>query len=83
MVKAPGGGQGFLDKFESLNREGPRDWDRFELLGGDMFLLGKELALLIGSHDSFCVFDRSGPVKPLSKGFTYQSIWRCMVATSP
>ena len=74
MVKAPRGGRGFLDKFESPNREGPRDWDRFELLGGDMFLLGKELALLIGSHDPFCVFDRSGLVKPLSKGFTHQGV---------
>jgi hypothetical protein len=48
-----------------------------------MFLLGKELAPLVGPHNPFCVFDHGGPVKPLSKGFSYQSIWRCMAATSP
>jgi hypothetical protein len=54
-----------------------------EFLGGNMFLLSKELTFLASSHNMLCVFNRSRPVKPLSKDFTHQSVWRCIVATSP
>jgi hypothetical protein len=83
VIKASGGGLEFPDEVESPNGEGPCNQDRLEFLGGDVLFLGKELSSLACTHNPFCIFDCSGPVNPLSKGFTYPSIWRCVVATSP
>ena len=83
MIKAPKGGQEFPDEVESPNGERPRDWDRLDLLRGDVFLLGKVLTSLIGPHDMLCILNHGRPIKPLSKVLTHQGVWRCMVATSP
>ena len=73
----------FSNKVESPDGEGPFDWDRLDLLRGDMFLLGKVVTTLIGPHDMLCILNRGRPIKPLSKGLTHQGIWHYMVATSP
>jgi hypothetical protein len=54
-----------------------------KFLSGDVLLFGKELASLTSSHNVLRIFNRGRPVKPLSKGLTHQSIWRCMVVASP
>jgi hypothetical protein len=59
------------------------DRDRLEFLRRDVFLLSKVLTSFASPHDVLCVFDRGRPIKPLSKSFTHESIWCCMVATSP
>jgi hypothetical protein len=81
--KPSGGRREFLDKVESPNGEGPRDRDCLKFLRGDVLLFGKELASLTSSHNVLRVFNRGRLVKPLSKGITHQSIWRCMVVASP
>ena len=83
VVEAPGGRWEFLDKAESPNGEGPCDQDRLEFLRRDLFLPSKVLTSFTSPLDMLCVFDYSGPIKPLSKSFTHQSVWCYMVATSP
>jgi hypothetical protein len=55
----------------------------WRFLREDVFFLGKVLTSLASPHDVSCVINYGGPVKPLSKGFTHQGVWRCMMATSP
>ena len=83
MVKSLGGRREFPNKVKSLDGEGPRDWDRLDLLRGDVFLLVEVLTSLTSPHDVLYVLNYGRPIKPLSKGFTHQGVWRCMVATSP
>ena len=83
VVEAPRGRCEFLDEIESLDGEGTCDWDHLEFLRTDVFLLSKVLTSFASPHDVLCVFDHGGPVKPLSKSFTHQSVWCYMVATSP
>jgi hypothetical protein len=82
VIKAPEGRREFPDEVESPNGEGPHDWDCLEFLRGDVFLLGKILTSLASPHNMLCVLNRGGPIKSLSKGFTHQGVWCCMVATS-
>jgi hypothetical protein len=83
VVETPKGRREFPDKVESLDGEGPCDWDRLEFLRGDVFLLGKVLTSLTSPHDVLCVLNCGRPIKPLLKGLTHHGVWCYMVATSP
>jgi hypothetical protein len=83
VIEALGCSWEFPNKVESLNSEGPCDWDSLEFLGGDVFSLSKILTSIASPHDMLCILNHGGPVESLSKGLSHQGVWSREVTTSP
>jgi hypothetical protein len=71
--------QGF-DDVQPSHGEGPCDRDCLEGVRREVGLAGVGLAPFAGAHDLAGIYDRSRPVKALTKRVAHEGVWRRVVA---